>query len=800
MNDERSPPETDKADETRGNVPARFEAVLPDKIYLLSAGERPFFPPQTMAILADEKLALETVERVGSTPHQLFGICRTTQPADAAPRAEDFAETGTVVRLHHPQHVDGKIQLIAEGIRRFHIVRWISRRLPYLVQVEYPEPPAEDRDQIRAYALAIVNTIRELLPLNPLYKEQLRAFLDRYSPDEPSALTDFAAVLTSAGGAELQEVLETVPLQRRMEKVLVLIRKEVDVAGMQAQIQQRVQETIGKQQKDFFLREQLKAIQKELGISKDDKTLELERFQERLKTLQPSESARKRIDDELQKLSFLELGSPEYGVTRNYLDVLTALPWGRYSDDILDLKRARSILDRDHDGLEDVKDRIIEFLAIGVRKREITGAILLLVGPPGVGKTSVGRSIAEVLGRKFYRFSLGGMRDEAEIKGHRRTYIGAMPGKFILAMKEAGTANPVIMLDEIDKIGASYQGDPASSLLEVLDPEQNSGFLDHYLDVRFDLSKVLFICTANQLDTIPAPLRDRMEVIRLAGYINAEKVRIARRHLWPKQLAHAGIDARAVRISDSAMRRVIDGYAREAGVRNLEKCLGKLIRKAVVGQIEGARAPTRIGTRNLESFLGPPLFRKERPVSGVGVATGLAWTALGGATLSVEAAKVHGMSRGFRLTGQLGAVMKESAEIAYSYVVANSLELGVRPGYFDKVEIHLHVPEGATPKDGPSAGITMASALVSLGRRRRIPRPLAMTGELTLTGRILAVGGIREKIVAARRVGIRELVLPQANQSDFGELPAYLRKGLKLHFVEHFPEACRIIFGSGAAR
>ena len=775
-------------------LPARPGDVLPDKVYLLPIGERPFFPVQTLPFIINETPWLETIERVGASPHQVMGICRSTQAPETIPGREAFASFGTVARIHNPQRQSGKIHLIAEGVRRFRILHWISDKPPFLVQVDYPEPEEEAADQLKAYSMSIISTIKELLPLNPLYREQLKAFLDRFNADEVSPLTDFAALLTSAGGPELQDVLESVPLLQRMEKVLVLLRKEVELAGLQQQIHEKVQEQMSRQQREFFLREQMKAIQKELGISKDDKTVEIERFRERMQDLNIPEDARRRIDDEMEKLSFLEVGSPEYAVTRNYLDVVTALPWGKFTEDNLDLGHARRILDRDHDSLDDVKQRIIEFLALGVQKGEISGAILLLVGPPGVGKSSIGRSIADALGRRFYRFSLGGMRDEAEIKGHRRTYIGAMPGKLIQALRDAGTSNPVIMLDEVDKIGASFRGDPASALLEVLDPELNADFLDHYLDVRFDLSKVLFICTANQLDTIPAPLLDRMEVIRLAGYITAEKVAIARHHLWPKQLKHAGVKAAEIRITNGALKKIIEGYAREAGVRNLEKQLGRIIRKAVVKKLEGVPVPLRITVDNIEDYLGKPLFHRERPSSGVGVVTGLAWTALGGVTLSVEASRVHARQRGFRLTGKLGEVMKESAEIAYSYVMAHAAELKAPADFFDNTQIHLHVPEGATPKDGPSAGITMATALLSLARQRRVSRPLAMTGELTLTGKVLPVGGIREKIVAARRSGIRELVLPEANRRDYEELPDYLRKGLKVHFVRKYEEVAGIVF------
>jgi ATP-dependent Lon protease len=642
--------------------------------------------------------------------------------------------------------------------------------------------------------MAIINTIKELLPLNPLYNEGLRHYLQNFSPSEPSPLTDFAAALTSANGVELQTILETVPLKKRMEKVLTLVKKELEVARLQSEISDEVNEKVSQHQREFFLREQLKIIQRELGLSKDDKTAEADSFRERMQALAPPEPVQKRFDDELQKLSVLETGSPEYGVTRNYLDWLTSVPWGQYSDDNLDLGHAQTVLGEHHSGLDDVKDRIIEFLAVGALRGEVKGSIILLVGPPGVGKTSIGKSIADALDRQFYRFSLGGMRDEAEIKGHRRTYIGAMPGKLVQALKETGTSNPVIMLDEVDKLGQSFQGDPASALLEVLDPEQNQDFLDHYLDERLDLSHALFICTANTLDSIPGPLLDRMEVIRLSGYITEEKVAIARQHLWPRSLERAGVKPGQLRISDSALRHVVEGYAREAGVRNLEKQLNKIIRKAAVKLLAGEKKIS-ISGKNLTDFLGQPYFQTEKTQRGVGVVTGLAWTSMGGATLSIEANQVHSKQRGFKLTGQLGDVMKESAEIAYSYVASNLAQFSLDPAQLDEAFLHLHVPEGATPKDGPSAGVTMATALLSLLMKKRVPRKVAMTGELTLTGQVLAVGGIREKVIAARRVGIKEVILPEACRRDFDELPDYLKQGLTVHFAGQYSDVFHTLWG-----
>lgn len=773
--------------------------VLPDqrpqRIYLLPVNQRPFMPGLVTPVLFKQDAWQQTVERVSQTPHHTLGLVYTGEQAPEDISPDDFPEYGCLVRVHNATSESGTLQLVAQGLARFRITGWLSRKPPYLVEVEYPEEDDEqDSDTVKAYAMAIINTIKELLPLNPLYNEGLKLYLQNFSPREPSPLTDFAAALTTATGAELQGILETVPLLKRMEKVLVLLKKELEVARLQSSINEQVNEKISTQQRQFFLREQLKVIQKELGLAKDDRTADLEEFDARVAKLVLPEAVAKRYQEEYKKLSVLETGSPEYAVTRNYLDWLTQVPWGVQSVDNLDLAHAREVLEMHHAGLSDIKDRIIEFLAVGAMRGEMRGAIVLLIGPPGVGKTSIGRAIAESLNRRFYRLSLGGMRDEAEIKGHRRTYIGALPGKLVQALKESGTSNPVIMLDEIDKLGQSFQGDPASALLEVLDPEQNGQFLDHYLDLRVDLSGVLFICTANTLDSIPGPLLDRMEVIHLAGYITEEKVEIARKHLWPRTLERAGIKPSQLKISDSALRAVIEGYARESGVRNLEKQLARIARKAVVKLLDGTPRLSITG-KNLEEFLGKPYFRPEQIQRGVGVVTGLAWTAMGGATLAVEASHIHNHARGFRQTGQLGDVMRESSEIAYSFVSSHTARYGIADDWFKEAFLHLHVPEGATRKDGPSAGITMATALISLARNRRLPRKVAMTGELTLTGQVLAVGGIREKVIAARRIGLRELILPEANRRDFEELPEHLRDRLTVHFARHYDDVYEAVFG-----
>lgn len=783
---EDSPPHT---------APAPAAEVLPAVLPILPLANRPFFPALAMPLVMDEERWLDTVKAAVEAEHKMVGLVLVDTDSVDEAGVDNFFAMGTACRIYKVERVEDNVQVLLEGLQRFRIRRWISTERPFAARVEYfPEVDSGDSDELKAYTLAIINTIKALLPLNPLYGEELKIFLQRFGPEQPSRLADFSASLTSASKHELQNVLEAVDLIERLEKVLLLLKKEVEVAQAQAKIHKQVEEKISARQREFFLREQLKAIQKELGLAKDDRTAELEKFKARIKTLALSDSARKRVNEEMDKLAVLETGSPEFAVTRNYLDWITALPWGRYSEDNLDLKHAKEVLDQDHDGLDDVKERIVEFLAVGALKGEIAGSIILLVGPPGVGKTSIGRSIARALNRRFYRFSVGGMRDEAEIKGHRRTYIGAMPGKVIQALKEVDVANPVIMLDEMDKIGASYQGDPASALLEVLDPEQNSSFLDHYLDLRFDLSKALFIGTANQLDTIPRPLLDRMEVIRLAGYIASEKVNIALNHLLPRQVERAGLRKSQLRLAKTAVAHIAEHYAREAGVRNLEKRIAAICRKAAVKILEGEQAPIRVNSKNLEDYLGKPVFRKERPATGIGVVTGLAWTPLGGATLSIEATRVHELARGFKLTGQLGGVMKESAEIAYSYVLSHAFDFGANPEFFDKAFIHLHVPAGATPKDGPSAGITMATALLSLARGEQTRRRIAMTGELTLSGDILPVGGIREKAIAARRVGIKDIILPGSNRADFDEIPSHIKAGMKAHFVEVYGDVVNIVF------
>ncbi len=579
---------------------------------------------------------------------------------------------------------------------------------------------------------------------------------------------------------------------------MILLKREVEISKLKVQISKRIEDRLSKQQREFFLKQQLKEIKKELGLAKDEAESEIDKFQKRLKELTLTEEAQERINDELEKLRLLEPASAEFNVTRAYLDWLTILPWGIYTEDNYDTKHASRILERDHYGLRDVKDHILELISVAKLKGGLTGAIILLVGPPGVGKTSVGQSIARSLGRKFYRFSLGGMRDEAEIKGHRRTYIGALPGKFLQAMKTCKTANPLIMLDEIDKVGASFRGDPASALLEVLDPEQNKDFLDHYLDVRFDLSKVLFICTANQLETIPPPLLDRMEIIRLSGYILEEKLEITRRHLLPKQLKAHGLTSKQVIFPLPVIKEMIDGYAREAGVRGVENNIKKILRKSAKAISEENVPVVKIKKTDLSEYLGRRVFTEERIFKKprVGVVMGLAYTALGGATLYVEATPVPANTPGFKQTGQLGQVMIESSEIAYTYIRSISRNDEKAINFFAKNLIHLHVPAGATPKDGPSAGITMACAIYSIVFDCPIIENITMTGELTLSGQVMPIGGVKEKVIAARRAKVENVILPEENRDDFEKLDAHIKKNMTAHFVSTFNDVLKICFPS----
>ncbi len=770
--------------------------VLPEHIPILPTRPRPVFPGLPVPIeMRGDQVAL--LQRAMESSGETLGIVLVRDPK-AKDSPENLYRVGVAAKILKAIQTDSDTaHILVNCLERFTIDTVTEIPEGLIAKVEYHySTEFSVNEELKAYALAVISTLKDLVKLNPLQSEAIKLFLNRSALDDPGRLADFAASLTTADGEELQDILETFDIRHRIDKVLVLLKKEVEITRLQGEISKQIQEKISGQQREFFLKEQLKAIKKELGLEKEGKTSELEKYQERLQERKLNAEAQKTVEEEIEKFQLLEPVSPEYAVARNYLDWLTVLPWGIYSKESYDVNHAREILNRDHFGLDDVKERILEFIAVGKLKGDVAGSILCLVGPPGVGKTSIGKSIAEALGRRFYRFSLGGMRDEAEIKGHRRTYIGAMPGKFIQAMKTAGTANPVIMLDEIDKIGASFQGDPASALLEVLDAEQNSNFRDHYLDVPFDLSNVMFVATANQQDTIPRPLLDRMEVIRLSGYILEEKVEIARRYLIPKALRNHGLKKGQVTILKDALIYLIDSYAREAGVRNLENLLKKIMRKAAMELSSNGESKITVSKGNVEARLGRPVFAPEELLARTaGVVTGLAWTSMGGATLQIEATAVASKSKGFKQTGQLGNVMLESADIAYSYVMAHLTEYGAQPDFFDTHFVHIHVPAGATPKDGPSAGVTMATALISMITKKPVLKGLAMTGELTLTGHVLPIGGVKEKVIAARRARCSVLIFPEANRKDFEELAGYLKTGLKVHFARLYEDVRKIAFG-----
>jgi ATP-dependent Lon protease len=788
--------EIDKAASEAEDAPLVLASeLLPTHLPIMPIRPRPLFPglPIPLEVGADQAPGIQhALEHSSKT----LGIVLVKDP-NGSDSPENLYQVGVAAKILRVFQGDGETtNILINCVERFTIKEISKAQFGMFASVKY-EVPAElpVTEELRAYAMAVVTTLKDLVRLNPLQSEAIKMFLSRSTFEDPGKLADFSSNLTTASGAELQEVLETFDVRKRIDRVLVLLKREVEISKLHVEINKQIQEKISGQQREFFLKEQLKAIKKELGLEKEGKTAEIEKFQERLKDLTFNAEAKKAVEDEMDKLQLLEPHSPEYTVSRNYLDWLTALPWGKFSQDSYDVEKARAILDRDHYGLADVKDRILEFIAVGKLKGNISGSILCLVGPPGVGKTSVGKSIADALGRSFYRFSLGGMRDEAEIKGHRRTYIGALPGKFLQAMKTVNTSNPLIMLDEIDKIGASFQGDPASALLEVLDPEQNNSFRDHYLDVPFDLSHVLFVATGNQMDTIPRPLLDRMEVIRLSGYISEEKLEIARRYLIPKTIKSHGLKEGQMSIHRDALSLIIENYARESGVRNLENLIKKIARKSAMDIVRGAQHKIVIRKQDVETYLGKPIFAADEMFENIpGVVTGLAWTSMGGATLQIEATAVHSRSKGFKQTGQLGAVMVESAEIAYSYVMAHLEHYGARSDFFDERFVHIHVPAGATPKDGPSAGVTMATALLSMILKKPVRKHLAMTGELTLTGQVLPIGGVKEKIIAARRVGCKYLIFPEANRKDFDELPEYLKKGLTVYFAGRFEGVCEHAF------
>jgi ATP-dependent Lon protease len=772
---------------------------VPPMLPVLPLKETVVFP-QSMAPLAiGQERSIKLVDDVVSGDRMLALVTVKDEEVES-PGWDDLFGIGTAAVVHKLIRVpDGTLRILVQGIRRIKLDERVSDD-PYLVG-KFSEIPdeLEETKELEALTRNVQSLFGRIIAAVPYLPEELQ--LAAANVDDPSALSHLVASTMRLKTEEKQALLETANVEERLRAISGILSRELEVIELGSKIQSQVQSEMEKGQREYFLRQQLKAIQDELGEG-DAEQAEVNELRTRLEELDLPEEVRKAAERELSRLEKLPPAAAEYGVIRTYLDWILLLPWSTVTEDSLDLDQARTILDEDHFDLDKVKDRIIEYLAVSKLKGDVSGPILCFVGPPGVGKTSLGQSIARTLGRKFVRISVGGVRDEAEIRGHRRTYIGAMPGTIIRALRDAESKNPVFLIDEIDKMGSDWRGDPSSAMLEVLDPEQNATFRDHYLDLPFDLSKVLFICTANQLETIPGPLLDRMDVIQLSGYTEDEKVEIARRYLLPKQLKANGLKAKQAKLPVDSIRLVIREYTREAGLRNLERRIGDLLRKAATQIARGEAEQVSITEPVVRSFLGPRRFAGDprKRTSDPGVATGLAVTQVGGDVLFIEATAYPGKGK-LQITGQLGEVMQESAQAALSWVRSHSEELGLDAGWFADHDVHIHVPAGAVPKDGPSAGVAMATAIVSLVSGRKVSADVGMTGEITLTGQVLQIGGVREKVLAAQRAGLKKVILPQENEADLGDLPAETRNELEFVLadtVEQVLEAA--LNGSGRAR
>ncbi|MCD6117498.1 endopeptidase La [bacterium] len=778
-----------------GNIPE-----IPEELSILPVRNVIIFPfvVAPLVITDEDKMAQINEALSDRKIVGLFAIKQTEDNGkDGIEHAGDDSiyDTGTAVLILKMFRLpDGNMGLMVQGLSRIKLKN-ISKTDPYMKGVVEAIPEQASKSvKIEALMREIVEQFQQIVALSPILPDELGAAV--LNIENPGRLADLIASNLKIDIANRQSILETLDIEDRMVRLLVVLNKEFELLKIGTKIQSEVRSKIDEGQREYFLREQLKAIKNELG-DKDEQTLEVEELQEKIQKAGMPEEAKDQAEKELERLSRMPPQAAEYTVARTYLDWLISLPWNKGTEDRIDIKKAKTILDEDHYGLNDIKDRILEFLAVRKLKENSKGPILCFVGPPGVGKTSLGRSIARAMGREFVRYSLGGMRDEAEIRGHRRTYIGALPGRVIQGLKKAGSNNPVFMLDEIDKLGADFRGDPASALLEVLDPEQNNNFSDHYLEVSFNLSKVMFITTANILETIPGPLLDRMEVIRLPGYIVEEKVQIAKKYLIPRQKEENGLKISQISFTVKSVKKIIEDYTREAGLRNLERNIGTCCRKVARKIAEGEIEKAKITDENLQDSLGPQKFFSEMAgrKSEVGIATGLAWTSVGGVILFVEATKMHG-KKGLVLTGQLGDVMKESAQAALSYIRSHAEDLGIDKDFFESNDLHIHVPEGATPKDGPSAGVTLATSLVSVLTGRPVKHDIAMTGEITLRGKVLPVGGIKEKVLAARRAGIKKVILPKWNEKDLEDIPDHIRSKMKFYFVDWLDDVFELTLSS----
>jgi ATP-dependent Lon protease len=754
------------------------EIQLPAALPVLALKDTVIFPHSMTPLAIGQERSIRLIDDVVSGD-RLLALVTAKDASIDAPGWEDIYEVGTAAVVHKMLKIpDGTLRILVGGMQRIRLTGRLSSD-PYLVGEFEAEPDTnDDTPEVEALTRNVQSLFAQIIALAPYLPAELQ--LAATNVDDPSALAHLvASTLRTIPTEERQQLLEQTDVEQRLRHLSAILSREVEVFELGSKIQSQVQSEMEKGQREYFLRQQLKAIQQELGEG-DPELAEVNELRERLAAITLPEEVRKAVDRELGRLERLPTAAAEYGVIRNYLEWIQTLPWDTSTVDNLDLDHARQVLDKDHFDLEKVKERIVEHLAVAKLRNEVSGQILCFVGPPGVGKTSLGHSIADALGRRFVRMSVGGVRDEAEIRGHRRTYIGAMPGTIIRSLRDAESRNPVILIDEIDKMGSDFRGDPSSAMLEVLDPEQNKTFRDHYLDLPFDLSKVLFICTANTLDTIPGPLLDRMDTIQLSGYTEAEKLAIAKRFLLPKQLAASGLKRSQLSLSDTMLRIIIREYTREAGVRNLERRLADVCRKAATQVAKGRTQKTRVDDKRLREWLGPRRFSGEvrRRTSQAGVATGLAYTPAGGDVLFIEATAYSGKGD-LTVTGQLGDVMRESAKAALSWVRSHADEFGLEEDWFEKHDIHIHVPAGAVPKDGPSAGVTIATALASLVRGESVADDVGMTGEITLTGQVLPIGGIREKSLAAQRAGLKRVILPRENESDLGELPPETREQLE---------------------
>ncbi len=748
------------------------------------------FPHMVVPLFVGRQKSIRALEE--AVNKQKFILLAAQKDAKTNEPAEDdiyrVGTLGTVVQLLRLP--DGTVKVLVEGKQRARVSKYLDHGEFFLVEAESIEESAEKTTEVEALVRSVNSTFENYVKLNKKIPPEM--IMSVASIDDPARLADTIVAHLGIKLEDKQTLLELLNPAERLEKVLGFMRSEIEILEVEKRIRSRVKKQMEKTQKEYYLNEQMRAIQKELG-EKDEFKNEIQELEEKIKQKKMSAEAREKAEKELKKLKMMSPMSAEATVVRNYIDWIISLPWGEYTEDKLDIAVAETVLEEDHFGLEKVKQRILEYLAVQSLVGHLRGPILCLVGPPGVGKTSLGKSIARCTGRKFVRISLGGVRDEAEIRGHRRTYIGALPGKIIQSMKKAASGNPVFLLDEIDKMSTDFRGDPSSALLEVLDPEQNNTFNDHYLDVDYDLSKVMFITTANNLERIPRPLQDRMEIIRIAGYTELEKLNIAKRYLVPKQREANGLQESNITFSDSAMMSIIRHYTKEAGVRSLEREIAAVCRKVAVEVIKKDRsAHIRVSSKTLVPYLGPPRFRygKADGEHKVGVATGLAWTDLGGELLGTEVQVLPGKGK-LMITGRLGEVMQESAQAAMSYVRSRAEELGLDRDFYQKLDIHIHVPEGAIPKDGPSAGITMATALVSALTRIPIRNDLAMTGEVTLRGFVLPIGGLKEKILAAHRGGIKKVLIPIENEKDIRDIPAVILKSVKIELVEHMDQVLR---------